>query len=210
MYKNNQGHLTVLCVVFVWPGGPTSPVRIIAQNPWFVYQNHLAVFIIPINIIGCYDFMSIVMKDRFKLLWAEYSALHPGTGKIWQISHCGMTFRQDFQGCVTSRTVNCLLRGNTRISFFKNCLTIIGRLSFVSLDNKNRNTLWPSLWIDLCPAYLVTQHRWSTVPSPRSFVKAEIWKPIWNFRESLLVSSMTRAGFRALNISPTAKWCSCK
>ena len=41
MYKNNQGHLTVFCIVFVWLGGPPSPVRIITQVPWFMYQNRL-------------------------------------------------------------------------------------------------------------------------------------------------------------------------
>ena len=41
MYKINQGHLTVFCIVFVWLGGPPSPVRIITQVPWFMYQNRL-------------------------------------------------------------------------------------------------------------------------------------------------------------------------
>ena len=38
MYKNNQGHLTVFCIVFVWLRGPPSPVRIMTQVPWFMYQ----------------------------------------------------------------------------------------------------------------------------------------------------------------------------
>ena len=41
MYKINQGHLTVFCIVFVWLGGPPSPVRIMTQVPWFMYQNQL-------------------------------------------------------------------------------------------------------------------------------------------------------------------------
>ena len=41
MYKINQGHLTVFCIVFVWLGGPPSPVRIMTQVPWFMYQNRL-------------------------------------------------------------------------------------------------------------------------------------------------------------------------
>ena len=41
MYKINQGHLTVFCIVFVWLGGPPSPVRIITQVPWLMYQNRL-------------------------------------------------------------------------------------------------------------------------------------------------------------------------
>ena len=41
MYKNNQGHLTVFCIVFVWLRGPPSPVRIMTQVPWFMYQNRL-------------------------------------------------------------------------------------------------------------------------------------------------------------------------
>ena len=31
----------VFCIVFVWPGSRHSPVRIIAQVQWFVYQNRL-------------------------------------------------------------------------------------------------------------------------------------------------------------------------
>ena len=41
MYKNSQGHLTVFCIVFVWLRGPPSPVRIMTQVPWFMYQNRL-------------------------------------------------------------------------------------------------------------------------------------------------------------------------
>ena len=41
MYQIDQGHLTVFCIVFVWLGGPPSPVRIIAQVQWFMYQNRL-------------------------------------------------------------------------------------------------------------------------------------------------------------------------
>ena len=31
----------VCCIIFVWPGGRRSPVRLIAQVPWFIYQNQL-------------------------------------------------------------------------------------------------------------------------------------------------------------------------
>ena len=41
MYKINQGHLTVFCIVFVWLGGPPSPVRIMTQVLWFMYRNRL-------------------------------------------------------------------------------------------------------------------------------------------------------------------------
>ena len=41
MYTINRGHLTVFCIVFVSLGGPPSPVRIITQVPWFMYQNQL-------------------------------------------------------------------------------------------------------------------------------------------------------------------------
>ena len=41
MYKNSQGHLTVFCIVFVWLRGRPSPVRIMTQVPWFMYQNRL-------------------------------------------------------------------------------------------------------------------------------------------------------------------------
>ena len=41
MYKNNQGHLTVFCIVFVWLRGLPSSVRIMTQVPWFMYQNQL-------------------------------------------------------------------------------------------------------------------------------------------------------------------------
>ena len=41
MYKINQGHLTVFCIVFVCLGGPPSPVGIITQVQRFMYQNRL-------------------------------------------------------------------------------------------------------------------------------------------------------------------------
>ena len=41
MCKINQGHLTVFCIVFVWLGAPSSPVRIITQVPWFMCQTRL-------------------------------------------------------------------------------------------------------------------------------------------------------------------------
>ena len=41
MYIIDQGHLTIFCIVFVWLGGPPSPVRIIAQVQWFMHQNRL-------------------------------------------------------------------------------------------------------------------------------------------------------------------------
>ena len=31
--------IRVFCIVYVWPGGWPSPVRIIAQVQWFMYQN---------------------------------------------------------------------------------------------------------------------------------------------------------------------------
>ena len=41
MYENGQGHLTLFCIVFVWLRGRPSPVRIMTQDPWFMYQNQL-------------------------------------------------------------------------------------------------------------------------------------------------------------------------
>ena len=41
MYKNSQGHLTEFYIIFVWLRGPPSPVRIMTQVPWFMYQNRL-------------------------------------------------------------------------------------------------------------------------------------------------------------------------
>ena len=41
MYRIDYSHLMVFCIVFVWPGGRHSPVRIIAQVQWFIYQNWL-------------------------------------------------------------------------------------------------------------------------------------------------------------------------
>ena len=56
MYKINQGHLTVFCIVFVWLGGPPSPVRIMTQVPWFMYQNRLGPFggIYYPNFVPCF------------------------------------------------------------------------------------------------------------------------------------------------------------
>ena len=45
-----------LASVTIWPGGPCSPVRIITQVPWFMYQNR---FTISINANECYDFIRI-------------------------------------------------------------------------------------------------------------------------------------------------------
>ena len=41
MYRIDQSHLTVFCIIFVWLGGPRSPVRVIAQVQWFLFQNWL-------------------------------------------------------------------------------------------------------------------------------------------------------------------------
>ena len=38
MYKIDQGHLTIFCIVYVWMGGS---ILIIAQVQWFVHQNRL-------------------------------------------------------------------------------------------------------------------------------------------------------------------------
>ena len=38
MYRIDQSGLTIFCIIFVWLGGPRSPVRIIAQVQWFVHQ----------------------------------------------------------------------------------------------------------------------------------------------------------------------------
>ena len=40
-YRIDQSHLAVFCIIIIWPGGPQSPVRIIAQVKWFMYQNRL-------------------------------------------------------------------------------------------------------------------------------------------------------------------------
>jgi hypothetical protein len=39
--RPNQSHLAIFCIFTIWPGGPRSPVRIIAQVQWFMYQNRL-------------------------------------------------------------------------------------------------------------------------------------------------------------------------
>ena len=41
VYRIDQSHLAIFCTVIIWPGGPLSPVRIIAQVQRFVYQNQL-------------------------------------------------------------------------------------------------------------------------------------------------------------------------
>ena len=75
MYKINQGHLTVFCIVFVWLGGPPSPVRIITQVPWFMYQSRLGPF------DGVY-----YLHKRKRMLW-----LHPNI----QQKKCVMTNNLD-------------------------------------------------------------------------------------------------------------------
>ena len=56
MYKINQGHLTIFCIVFVWLGGPPSPVRIMTQVLWFMYQNRLGPSggIYYLNFVPCF------------------------------------------------------------------------------------------------------------------------------------------------------------
>ena len=56
MYKIKQSHLTVFCIVFVWLGGPPSPVRIMTQVPWFMYQNRLGPSggIYYLNFVPCF------------------------------------------------------------------------------------------------------------------------------------------------------------
>ena len=41
MYKNDQGHVKVFCIVFVRLETPRSLVRIIAQVQWFLHKNQL-------------------------------------------------------------------------------------------------------------------------------------------------------------------------
>ena len=41
MYKIDLIHLAVFCIVTIWPGGLHSPVKIITQVQWFMYQNRL-------------------------------------------------------------------------------------------------------------------------------------------------------------------------
>ena len=53
----------IFCIVTIWPGGPHSPVSIIIQVQWFMYQSHLAVFSIDRNAIDCYDFVRIWRKN---------------------------------------------------------------------------------------------------------------------------------------------------
>ena len=71
MYKINQGHLTVFCIVFVWLGGPPSPVRIMTQVPWFMYQNQLGPSggIYYPNFVPCFVVLYLNNKTKsFKFL----------------------------------------------------------------------------------------------------------------------------------------------
>ena len=69
MYRIDQGHLTVFCIVLVWLEGPPSPVRIITQVLWFMYQNRLG----PSG--GIY-----YLPKRKRMLW-----LHPNFHSKWQL-----------------------------------------------------------------------------------------------------------------------------
>ena len=76
MYKNNQGHLTVFCIVFVWLRGPPSPVRIMNQVPWFMYQNRLGPSggIYNLNFVPCFVVLYLnVMTQILKLSCVSFS-----------------------------------------------------------------------------------------------------------------------------------------
>ena len=111
MYKINQGHLTVFCIVFVWLGGPPSPVRIMTQVPWFMYQNRLGPSggIYSPNFVPCFVVLYLNYhknsdeKDRWSCqsLIKKHDFLFSGNSRfvkqcfLWK--HCGEI--QGSRGC---------------------------------------------------------------------------------------------------------------
>ena len=73
MYKISQGHLTVFCIVFVWLGGPPSPVRIITQVPWFMYQNRLGPSggIYYPNFVPCFVVLYLNWAEEQQTSWVH-------------------------------------------------------------------------------------------------------------------------------------------
>ena len=80
MYKINQGHLTIFCIVFVWLGGPPSPVRIMTQVPWFMYQNQLGPSggIYHPNFVPC--FVVLYLNYNFKTEFGQIEPYNIGLG----------------------------------------------------------------------------------------------------------------------------------
>lgn len=64
MYKNVECHLAIFCINFVRPGGSPSPVRIITQVPWFIYQNRLGPSggIYYPNFVACFVVLFLNLK----------------------------------------------------------------------------------------------------------------------------------------------------
>ena len=78
MYRIDQSHPTVFYIVFVWLGGSRSPVRIIVQIQWFVYQNWLE----PSG--GIYNlYKPVVMTScQFNDLWNSLSSGELDAGAV--------------------------------------------------------------------------------------------------------------------------------
>ena len=101
MYKINQGHLTVFCIIFVWPGSRRSPIGIIAQVQWFIYQNRLEpsggiyhwykcnrLLWLRVNVM-CIDFDNLIGKFFLTYLthnFKYFKEIHSLKPSLWNIS----------------------------------------------------------------------------------------------------------------------------
>ena len=87
MYKINQGHLFIFCIYFVWRVGPPSPVRIMTQVPWFMYQNQLGPSggIYYPNFVPCFVVLYLNTKKFHnikKILYLNYPLLIEHTERV--------------------------------------------------------------------------------------------------------------------------------
>ena len=99
MYKINHGHLTVFCIVFVCLGGPPSPVRIITQVLWFMYQNRYGGIYYP-NFVPCFVVLYLnqiiltqcILKDVFDykiwIKWIRINQFSPNEFISLLQTHC--------------------------------------------------------------------------------------------------------------------------
>ena len=93
MYENGQGHLTLFCIAFVWLRGRPSPVRIMTQDQWFMYQNQLGPSggIYYPNFVPCF----IVVQLNTQIIFVKTSSVC----SPWLSAFCTSQFR--FKGfCV--------------------------------------------------------------------------------------------------------------
>ena len=127
MYKIDQGHLTIVCIVFCLT---RSPVRIIAQVQWFVYQNWLE----PSG--GIYH----LYKCNW-LLWLQVNS--------WLLS-CLKDSSWVRQSCAAQnkyvRSRLCSLRNCTTYVDFITCTRTVAITMRTNLLNWCQNVVFTSFW----------------------------------------------------------------